>query len=78
MPPEMKPLSAEGPTRFQVEGQQVHFQELPRLAPKASTVYRLRVQCQSAGDMRVRVQLTTDDIRTPITKEEATRVYADQ
>jgi hypothetical protein len=78
MPPEMKPLSAEGPTRFQTDGQQVHFQDLPRLAPKASTVYRIRAQCQAAGDMRVRVQLTTDDLRTPITKEESTRVYADQ
>ena len=50
----------------------------PRLAPKASTIYRLRVQCQAPGDMRVRVQLTTDDIRSPITKEESTRVYSDQ
>ncbi|HEY5313535.1 MAG TPA: hypothetical protein VIK18_13500, partial [Pirellulales bacterium] len=78
MPPEIKPLACEGPTRFVVDGQQVRFQELPQLAPKASTVYRLRVQCQAAGDMRVRVQLTTDDIRAPITKEESTRVYSDQ
>ncbi|HEX3656888.1 MAG TPA: hypothetical protein VHV55_13815 [Pirellulales bacterium] len=78
MPPEIKTLSCEGPTRFAVDGQQVRFQELPRLAPKASTVYRMRVQCQAAGDMRVRVQLTTDDIRAPITKEESTRVYSDQ
>ena len=42
MPPEMKALSAEGPTRFLVDGQQVRFEELPRLAPKASTVYRIR------------------------------------
>ena len=31
-----------------------------------------------AGDQRFRVQLTTDEIRTPITKEESTRVYADE
>lgn len=78
LPPELKVIAAEGPTRYAVDGQQVRFEELPRLAPKASTVYRLRVKCESAGDMRMRVQLTTDDIHTPITKEESTRVYADQ
>jgi hypothetical protein len=36
------------------------------------------VQCTSPGDMRVRVQLTSDEIRTPITKEESTRVFADE
>ena len=30
------------------------------------------------GDQRVRIQLTSDENRTPITKEEATRVYADE
>ena len=78
LPPEMKPVAAEGPTRYEVNGNQVRFQELPRLAPKADTTFRVRVQCNGVGDMRVRVQLTTDDVRAPITKEESTRVYSDR
>lgn len=78
LPPEMQPIAAEGPTAHEFQPQQVRFQELPRLAPKADTVYRLKVKCTAPGDMRIRVLLTTDDIRTPITKEESTRVYADQ
>jgi uncharacterized repeat protein (TIGR01451 family) len=78
LPPEMKPLAAEGPTRYEVNGSQIRFQELPKLAPKADTTYRVRVQCNGVGDMRVRVQLTTDDVRAPITKEESTRVYSDR
>jgi uncharacterized repeat protein (TIGR01451 family) len=78
LPTGVKALSAEGPTRYDLVGQEVRFQELPRLAPKAETTYRIRVQCTAPGDMRMRAQLTTDDIRTPITKEESTRVFADQ
>jgi hypothetical protein len=31
-----------------------------------------------AGDQRIQIQLTSDDHPTPVTKEEVTRVYADQ
>jgi uncharacterized repeat protein (TIGR01451 family) len=78
LPPEMKILSAEGPTRYDSNAQQVRFQALPRLAPKTETSYRLKVQGTAAGDLRIRAQLRSDDITTPITKEESTRVYADQ
>jgi uncharacterized repeat protein (TIGR01451 family) len=78
LPPEMRLISADGPTRFDVSGAQVRFQELARLNPKAEAVYRLKLQCTQPGDMRVRVQLTSDEIRTPITKEESTRVFGDE
>jgi uncharacterized repeat protein (TIGR01451 family) len=78
LPPEMKPMAAEGPTRYSVSGQQVRFIEIPRLAPKADATFRLRVQCLAAGDLRVRVQMTSDESRTPITKEEGTQVYTDR
>jgi uncharacterized repeat protein (TIGR01451 family) len=78
LPAEMKPVGAEGPTRHELDGQQVRFAPLERLAPKADTTYRVRVQGLEPGDMRVRVQLLTDEIRTPVTKEESTRFYADE
>ena len=30
------------------------------------------------GDLRVSFQLSSDDMRSPVTKEESTRVYADE
>jgi hypothetical protein len=30
------------------------------------------------GDLRLRVQVMTDEMRSPVTKEESTHVYADQ
>jgi uncharacterized repeat protein (TIGR01451 family) len=77
LPAEVKPLSAEAPVRFEAGAGQVRFQPLPQLAPKAETTFRVRVQALAAGDLRARVQLTSDEIRAPITKEESTHVVAE-
>ncbi len=79
LPPEMEPLAAEGPTQHVIEGRQVAFEALSRLAPKADTMYRVRVRGLEPGDLRVRVQLLTDEMRdVPVTREESTRVFADR
>ena len=78
VPPEMKVIAAEGPTRYTSEGNHVVFEPLQRLAPKADTTYRVRVQGVKPGDLRIRAQLQTDENRVPIMKEESTRVYADE
>ncbi len=78
VPEQLRALSAEGPTRHAVEANRVVFDALPRLAPKADTTYRIRVQGQSPGDARLRVQLMTDEMRSPVTKEESTRIYSDE
>ena len=78
LPAELKPLDAQGPVRYAVEGQSVAFEPLARLAPKADTTFRLRVQGLQAGDLRAQFLLKTDEMETPVTKEESTRVYADE
>jgi uncharacterized repeat protein (TIGR01451 family) len=78
LPQEMQPLSADGPTRYAVQGNSVVFEGLARLAPKAETTYHLRVKGNRPGDLHVRFQLKTDEMQTPVTKEESTQVYADE
>ena len=78
LPPEMKPLSGEGPVKYTIDGQRVLFDPLQTLAPKADTTYSVKVQGLEPGDLRIKVQVVTDEIRTPVTKEESTRVYADE
>ncbi|HEV3418390.1 MAG TPA: hypothetical protein VG056_16315 [Pirellulales bacterium] len=77
-PAELKATRAEGPSRETVEDHRVQFEPLARLAPKADATFRIRAQALQAGDLRVKVQLTTDETRQPITKESSTRVYSDQ
>ena len=78
LPDDLKPLSTEGPTQGTIQGNQVVFQPLPRLAPKADTTFTVRAQGVHPGDQRVQIQIQSDDLKTPVTKEESTRVYADR
>ena len=77
-PDDLKPLSTEGPTQGTIQGNQVVFQPLPRLAPKADTMFTVRAQGVQPGDQRVQIQIQSDDLKTPVTKEESTRVYSDR
>ena len=78
MPAGIRAVSAEGETGHKIGADRVEFAPLARLDPKAVVIYRIGVQGLQPGDQRVRVQITTDEIRQPITKEESTRVYSDQ
>lgn len=78
LPPELKFVSADGATRHANKGQQVIFEPLSRLAPKADATYRIVVQGVKPGDVRMTIQLEADDLDQPIMKEESTRVYSDE
>jgi uncharacterized repeat protein (TIGR01451 family) len=78
VPSEMKPMGAEGPVRYKIDGQRIVFEPLKQLAPKADTSFTIKVKALEAGDLRLQAQISTDEIRDPITKEESTRVYGDE
>jgi uncharacterized repeat protein (TIGR01451 family) len=78
LPAEMKPVAAEGPARNVLDGNCVSFEGMARLAPKADATYRIRAQALRPGDLRTRIQLMADEMTSPVTKEESTRVYADE
>jgi uncharacterized repeat protein (TIGR01451 family) len=80
LPPGLQPVAAEGPgsLRHALQSNQIEFEPLPRLPPKVDTAYRVRVQGREAGDHRIRVQLQTDEMQSPVTKEESTRVFSDK
>ena len=40
LPAELKPMAAEGPTRYTVEGNRITFDGMAQLPPKAETIYR--------------------------------------
>lgn len=77
LPPGLAAVEGKGPTPVTLQGQQLVIEPLRQLAPGDDAVYRIRVRGTKAGDQIIRVQLTTDEAPTPVTKEEGTRVYAD-
>ena len=77
IPVGMAPRGASGPTPYRFEGQQMVFEPLERLSPRAEVVYRVRVLCQQPGDYRFRVQMRCNQLSSPVIEEESTRIYQD-
>jgi uncharacterized repeat protein (TIGR01451 family) len=78
LPPEMKPVGGEGPTKVVIEGPQVSVDPLARLGPGEQAQYKIRVSGLAAGAHRFQVQLLSAETPVPVTKEEVTRVYTDR
>lgn len=53
-------------------GQQLTFDPIPSLGVKGEMIYRVRVKGTVPGDLRLRVQLSCDQLKTPVVKEEST------
>jgi uncharacterized repeat protein (TIGR01451 family) len=77
LPPEMQPIDATGPTTSKSKASPIVFEPITRLAPKEEKVYRIRAQATGAGDLRIRVQLTSDELKQAVTQEESTQVFSD-
>ncbi len=69
--------TATGPTPFAVVGNEVVFEPLAKLAPRADAIYRVTVKCKAAGIAHFKSRITSAILTDPVTKEEATRIYAD-
>jgi len=71
LPPELVPVNASGATCAQISGQTVTFAPFANLAPRQTIEYFLTLKANGRGDLRPRVQISSDFIRTPITQEES-------
>lgn len=77
LPDELEPTSSEGPLAASRSGGRIVYPPLPRLDPGQRVVLRVRAVARKAGSVLVRAQVRSDQLPTPVTKEENTRVYAD-
>ena len=74
LPDKVQYKTATGPTGVHVEGEELVFDPLPRLAPKADAVYRVTVKCLAAGTIHFKAKVTSAGVTEPVTKEESTGV----
>ena len=65
-----------GPAKHALSGQTVGFEPIARLAVKADVVIRLKAKGTTAGDLRCKVQLSCDQLKQPVFKEESTVFYS--
>ena len=61
-----------------VEGKEIVFDALARLAPRADAVYKVKVRGTAPGDMRFKAALKADGLTEPLRREESTKVYSDE
>jgi hypothetical protein len=61
-----------------LQGRDVVFSALPRLAPRADVIYRVTVHCAAPGDLRFQARVRADGLEQPVLREESTRVYGDE
>lgn len=75
LPAEQEYVTSSGPTQATAEGKSVRFAPLPTLAAKAAAVYKVTVRGMAVGDVRFGVELTSDQIQTPVMETESTHIY---
>lgn len=75
IPAEMDYVSSDGPTAGSASAKTVQFAPLASLAPKEKATYRVVVKGNAVGDVRFKVSITSDALRSPVEETESTHVY---
>lgn len=75
LPAEQEYVSSEGPTRAAVDGKTIRFAPLPSLAPKAKATFRVVARGTAPEDVRFKVSILSDQIKTPVEETESTHIY---
>jgi uncharacterized repeat protein (TIGR01451 family) len=80
LPDKMELWGAQGPANLhhRVEGKEVIFDSLPKLAPRADAIYRVNTRPTAPGDVRFRARVKADSLAEPVNKEESTKVFGDE
>jgi uncharacterized repeat protein (TIGR01451 family) len=77
VPDKMQFKGATGPAKYTQNGNEIVFEPIPRLAPRADAIFRVTVKTTAAGVVHFKARLTSTLLTEPVTKEEATRIYSD-
>lgn len=73
-PDGVTPVSATGPTASQVNGQVVTFAPMQTLNARQTVEYRVDARAKKRGDSRIKVEVMSDALATPLVGEESTVV----
>jgi uncharacterized repeat protein (TIGR01451 family) len=75
LPPEQELAKAGGATEGKADGQTIRFAPLATLAPKARATFSVTAKGTQAADVRFRVELTSDQLTSPVLETESTHIY---
>jgi hypothetical protein len=75
-PPQLRILSARGPSQPTVDGQKIAFPAIEMLQPQQSASFEVEVEALQPNDALFHVELHSPDLTNPIVVEENTTIYA--
>jgi uncharacterized repeat protein (TIGR01451 family) len=73
-PEPLRPAKASGPSRNTINGRLIAFDKVDNLQPGNSLTYQFECDALKAGDIRFRVEYTSDLNENPIYEEESTHI----
>ena len=71
----MELVRAAGPTNGKADGNKITFQALDTLDADATATWRLVVKSRKVGDLRLKAEVTSNRLKTPVKVEESTHFY---
>ena len=71
-PSELVPVTTHGDTPATISGQTVTFDPVPIAGSRESLNFRVDAQAKDRGDARIKAEISSDSIKSPITLEEST------
>lgn len=74
LPEGLNYVDSSGPTKATADGPTVTFGPIDRLGPKEKATWTVTAKATKAGDVRTKVDLTSEYLRTPVTETEPTRL----
>lgn len=75
LPDELEYVSSTGPTAARSVGKRVSFAPVGSLGPKEKITYSVRAKGLEPGDIRLTVDMTSDQLRRYVREEESTTIY---
>ncbi len=75
LPAELQYVSASGPARGMVDGQNIRFAPLATLAPRARVTYTVVATGTREADARIKVTMKSDQTTSPVEETESTHIY---
>lgn len=77
LPEQLGFRAAQGPARYQAQGNTVTFEPVAQLAPRGELVFKVTARALAAGQVHFQTRLTGAGLTEPIMRTEHTRIYAD-
>ena len=79
LPVEFTPVAigTSGPTRQTIQGQTIRFAPVAKIGAGEILTYRVRVQANKPGMVRVVASVRSDSLAEPLTAEESTSIFAE-